>query len=470
MLIFSTKLYVKNKLTDEKFIELAINWVSGGRNYTFGKIAWDGSEEYTVENPTKSQKFTIMKYENVVIVHLVNKDGKVIWTNDFILTQKNDKRILAVLLYSDAVDMSVKLPKEFNRPILLKWIIRENYGDEDNGLLINDCPLTINGNNLDVARKLILGEAEYLMPIVYVTPSLYTSTLKIDCEELAKDLAGVAHVIVEESSEYTKRLRELTDGKNPYDGAVQIYYSANISQRIIPNVSKNIHEFRKEVAYSVFRRLILSRIDDEFSWAKMRYSNLMAKSKESIEIAQICDQLLDEKQKKIEASNQRIQELEDRIYQLQSKLQSYEQRFSKTDSQGGMISIGIQETDLYEDEIKDIILRTLNKELHSMDADPNLKESRKYHVLHSISQQNVQTETPEKIVELLKEILNGDGSFNNSKKKQLSELGFEVEEGKHYKVTYRGDDRYMFTLAKTPSDFRANKNAVSRASNKLFGY
>ena len=38
-------------------------------------------------------------------------------------------------------------------------------------------------------------------------------------------------------------------------------------------------------------------------------------------------------------------------------------------------------------------------------------------------------------------------------------LRFEITEaGKHYKITYRGDQRYMVTVGKTPSDNRSGSN------------
>lgn len=470
MLVLSTKLYVKNELTDEKFIEMATTWVSWEQNYSFGKVEWDGSEEFIIENDMKTQKFSIMRYDNAVIVHLENVDGKVIWTNDFVLTKKEDKRTLAVLLYNDAVDMSVRLPQEFKRPFLLKQIIKGNYGAEDNNLPISDYPIVINESNIEVASRLILGKEEYLMPVVYVTPSLYASTLRIDCEELAKDLAGVAHVLIEESSEQTKKLREMTDGRNPYNGAVQIFYSPTITQRILPCGFKSKHEFRKEVAYSVFRKLVLGKIGDEFSWTKIRYNNLLDKSKESIELAEICNELLKDYEEKIEVGNQTIQELENKISHLQSKLQACEYRLKEKKGQGNVVMFEVQESDLYENEISDVILKVLEKEIHSMEDDVKLRESRKYHILQSLIQQNEQTETAIEITKILKTILNLDGSFNKAKRRQLNELGFDIEEGKHYKIIYRGDERYKITLPKTPSDYRSNINTVSDAANKMFGY
>ncbi len=468
MLVFSTKLFVKELLTDEIFINKAIAWVKGGKNYYFGEFEWNEKEEFSVSSSDEKQKFTINRYSDAVVVHLVNIDEKIIWTSDFVLTKKNGKRILASFLYNDAVDMSVRLPEQFNRPYLLKQIVAEGFGELDGNICTDNLPFILSDDNLSIAEELILGKSDYMMPIVYVSATRNKSEISVDTYELAKDLAGVAHVVVEESCECTKRLRDLTDGKNPYNGAVQIFYAQNITQRILPKFFSNSHQFRNEVAYSVYKRLILSRIDDEFSYAKLKYNNLVKKSAESIEISQICDELLDEKEKIINIGNLRIQEMEDKISNLQAKLQIFENRLNNKETQSYLITFETQEVDLYEGEEKDIIIKILDREFKNMDSDPNLRESRKYHVLKSIIQENKKTGKDEQIKKLLREILNKDGSFNGAKRRQLNDLGFIVNEGKHYKITYGNDDRYMFTLSKTTGDYRSNLNAVSRAANKLF--
>lgn len=470
MLVFSTKMFVKELLTDEVFINKAIAWVKGGNNYRFGEFEWDEKEEFSVVSSDAKQKFTINRYSDAVVVHLVNTDDKIIWTSDFVLTNKNGKRILASFLYNDAVDMSVRLPEQFNRPYLLKQIVAEGYGELDGNICTDNLPFVINADNLSIAEELILGKSDYMMPIVYVSATKDKAELSVDANELAKDLAGVAHVFVEESYECTKRLRDLTDGKNPYNGAAQIFFALNITQRILPKFFSNQHKFRTEVAYSVYKRLILSRIDDEFSCTKLKYNNLVKKSAESIHISQICDELLDEKEEIIKVGNLRIQEMEEKLANLQAKLQIYESRLNNKKTQSDLITFETQEMDLYEGEVKDIIIKILVKEFKMMDSDPNLKESRKYHVLKSIVQENKRSGKDAQIKQLLREILNKDGSFNGAKRRQLNDLGFIVNEGKHYKITYGNDDRYMFTLSKTTGDYRSNLNAVSKASNKLFGY
>lgn len=59
--------------------------------------------------------------------------------------------------------------------------------------------------------------------------------------------------------------------------------------------------------------------------------------------------------------------------------------------------------------------------------------------------------------------------MTNSLRRELEKLGFDItEEGKHYKLFYYGDHRYFFTLAKTPSDWRAGKNNFSQMTKVLY--
>ena len=54
-------------------------------------------------------------------------------------------------------------------------------------------------------------------------------------------------------------------------------------------------------------------------------------------------------------------------------------------------------------------------------------------------------------------------------RQELLNMGITItDDGKHYKLTYHGDDRYVNTLAKTPSDWRGSKNAVAGINARLF--
>ena len=53
-------------------------------------------------------------------------------------------------------------------------------------------------------------------------------------------------------------------------------------------------------------------------------------------------------------------------------------------------------------------------------------------------------------------------------RQELQSLGFELTEaGKHYKLTYKGDPRYMVTIGKTPSDNRSGSNNAALINKEM---
>lgn len=69
----------------------------------------------------------------------------------------------------------------------------------------------------------------------------------------------------------------------------------------------------------------------------------------------------------------------------------------------------------------------------------------------------------------MKDILRGYQSMSNRTRKSLEDMGFSIEDdGKHHKLTYRGDDRYTYSLSKSSSDHRAGLNAASDIGKRLF--
>ena len=68
---------------------------------------------------------------------------------------------------------------------------------------------------------------------------------------------------------------------------------------------------------------------------------------------------------------------------------------------------------------------------------------------------------------LVSDALNGLGMSGNLRN-GLKDLGFEIREGNHYVLTYYSDDRYLTTLAKTPSDVRGNKNEIAEIIIEMF--
>ena len=112
----------------------------------------------------------------------------------------------------------------------MKTILKLGYGAMDNDLPISDKTFLIKEDNLEKAEKIISGKTKYLLPVVYVTKKFIDNNTILDTNELAKDLAGTAHVMVEDSTELSSKLKEKTDGINPFNGAVHIYILIKLVQ------------------------------------------------------------------------------------------------------------------------------------------------------------------------------------------------------------------------------------------------
>lgn len=482
MLIFSTKLIVNEKLTREVFLGMIIDWLSENRHYGFGLITYAGELPFELE--CENDHLEIEEYAEALTVHLTSRSEGVIWTNDYVLTAADEKNILSVQLYSDTESMSVKMPERFNKPRVLGQIVKNGYGGMDQQIPVSDQPYMINEENVDIACGLIMHECEYFMPVVYVTYPRYAIDPQIDFQTLAVNLSGIAHVVVE-TKEIASTVRRLTNERNPYAGAVQIFYGKHNSIRVLPDNYETLEEMRALIENSVSQKVLMTRMDDRFSWMRIHFKYLQEQNRKEPELISLYEQMLKESESEGELKQQRIDELEYQIMELEEKMSDLRAQIANKDSQietyrHGFAQSGQNhlmseqcfkstEQELYHGEIKDVILKVLEKERNQMDSSQNLCESRKFHVLQDILGQNQVTGIDNEISEALKNILDQSCNLNAQQKRRLLEYGFKIETGKHYKVTFNEDDRYIFTLSKTPGDYRTNLNTLKDAINTLFG-
>ncbi len=470
MVIFSTMFYVTKELTKEKLIELAFEWVNNSPHYGFDNISWSGEDLY--ERETEKQKFSVVQSNDskILAIRLENIDNdNVLWTNDFVYEECDKDNILLVRLARDAVDKESIVTRGYNRPRLMKTILKLGYGAEDNNLLISDREILITENNLDLAEKVICGRTKYLLPVVYVTKRFIDNVTILDTKELAKDLAGTAHVIVEESTEITAKLKERTNGINPFNGAVHIYYTDKVGTRIIPDDFSKANAFRFKIVNSVCRRLSQVKVDDKYTWGTIRYQKLLEKyrqdQKENSELEKVCEEILELKEKE---HAQLVADMELELNELRSKVQNYEYAFqSRKKEQIGNIMFNCSEEEFFEGEIKDMILKLLQDEKKKMDTDPNQRGWRRYHVLEALLKDNEIVGKGQDLDTELKDILSRIDRINAKDRKRLRELGFVSRENKHNKLYFHEDDRYLITLGKTPSDSRAASNSASTAINTI---
>lgn len=482
MLVFSTRLIVNEKLTKGVFLQLIFDWLSNNRNYSFGEIVYDGKVPFELHCGTDNLE--IEEYSETLTVRLTSVSSGIIWTNDYVLTTADSKKILAVQLYSDTENMAVKMPEKFNKPRVLGQIVSKGYGGMDQNLPVIDEAYKISQDNIEVAKNLVMREREYFMPVIYVSYPRYSIDKPIDFVSMAKVLSGVAHVVVE-TKEIASSIRKLTNGRNPYAGAVEIFYGKNNSYRVLPDNFNSLEDMRAFIENAVCKKVLMTKIDDAFSWMRIHFNHLQHMNSENPKLISLYEHLLKDAESDGEIKKQciddlelQIMELEDKIADLKalvakkdSQIQTYKNRFAQAGSNkfAGEVTFEVDEKELYEGEIKDVILKLIEKERNLMDSSQNLNTSRKFHILQDVLCLNTQTGKDDEISECLENIIDKSGNINAQQKRRLIELGFEIGGKKHYKVIFNEDERYAFTLSKTPGDYRTNLNTLKDAVNTLFG-
>jgi regulator of replication initiation timing len=121
-----------------------------------------------------------------------------------------------------------------------------------------------------------------------------------------------------------------------------------------------------------------------------------------------------------------------------------------------ILFLGVEE-EFYQGEIKEMILDAVAENLKSVG-----QKTRRADVLNDVLQNNDYRRVSEERERVVKIMFKEYKTLLPSMRQQLQELGFEItEEGKHYRLTYYGDDRYKTTFSKTGSDWREGKNMAS---------
>lgn len=461
MITYTTKFPINDSLTKEEFIKTVIKWNQGSAFDKIDNVEWDGeSHDLRWEQNKISLEFQEVATDKIIASRLKKEDEYGIWTTDFVLN--TEKKYLSVSVGLVTTEFTTDFAPTYYPPYFVKLIVYYGYSGEDFTLHVSqkahkasDCE--------ELLQKVCRKEMRMSLPIVYIT-RLEESESEINVDDLAFRLQGVAHVIYEPDDYERKISLNINDG-NEYESKALIFYPSLQKQVDIIGFEEKTKEFiESKVINKVYSYMIQRVRRNTDTWdgvlnEQLHLRNIeLLKSKETVEeendylYEELGDQL-----KKMEETNAK---LNNEIQRLTVEVQGLRMKFSDK-SQIPVIMAG-EEKDLYEGEIKEIILEILE------DYKKNCHDgSRRQHVIDDILQCNEYKHLPEKKRETLKKALKGYRSLNGSLKSELEALGIEITgDGKHYKWSYFGDSRYVVTAAKTSSDGRSGMN-LSAIMDKL---
>ena len=493
MLLFSTILSIKESLGKDDFIKLAISWNQGSphKANVIPDIVWNGERNIKFGSDKLWMEIEEYRNQNIIAIRYEKiEDNGVAWDTDYVMNFNEMK--MSIRLDRSFLEEAQVTDTAFSTPAFIALLIHGGYIEPDEDLEITSKPLFLDESNIQIIADVINDKRKYQLPIVYVSKT-FGNNDPVDIYDLAKKLRGCAHVIVQKDSDIGTKLRSLTDGRNEYNGAIGVYFPNQIIghrkylKHDMPGSDAKLFD---KVVQSVLMYCTSQRVDRLYTWAGVdnallsdRYTSKRtelqeaeAKIRASVYLTQILASQNAE-YKKIATENENIAEenralvesVDDELKSMSQKIDELTKRNDAliAENQGLRTKInGLgqepilyfgTEDEFFDGEIKEFVLSALTNELSSTKP-----QTRRADVLSDIIRsnggfKNIGNEKAEE----LKKALKGTKSVSNSMMKTLKDMGFEIShDGGHYKLTYYGDARYLFTLASTPSDSRSGMNQV----------
>lgn len=469
MLVFTTRLPIKAKVTQRECLELFLEWLNGSPHYPTDEISFDINSyddyDYTKENITFSVRHFRDEFIELSACRLENRETNVIWENDCIFLNDRGQKSLLIQLNCNWTGFRTALP-HVHKPYIVRMFVEKGYCDFDGRLPVSDKPIIAGEANYEEYRNIMCGRLSYQMPVVYISRDYWGKTA-INPVFLAHQLGGVAHVFVEENYDIATRLQDDTNGNNAYLGYVGIYFPGTqyCQRHGLAYYGNDCHKMCNGIIDDVWDALMNRSDSTQYNWnqilalqARQKMHKMKDVSEQSKEELDAYIVTFDKEKEELEA---KVNGLNQRVLSLRAERDGLMAARGTSNSNGLFYNTG-SENELYPGERNDLLYSVLSQALNNYEQD-----TRPYSIIRSLLTANPRVGNCEKIIKGVKAIFRSGEKMTKTTKGQLKDLGFTIDEnGPHYKIVFK-DPRYMFTVAKTPGDCRGAKNLTTMICKTL---
>lgn len=469
MLVFSTRLPIRAGVTQQNCMNLFIEWIKGSPHYPTDGISIDVNSHDDYDYVNDSIIFSVRHYKDETVeltaCRLQNREENAIWYNDCIVLNICGKKSLLIQLNCNRTDYRIDLPP-IHKPYIVRMFVEKGFCDLDGALPITDEPIAAGEENYEVYRDIMCGILPYEMPVIYVSKDYWGNTA-VNPKYLARQLSGVAHVFLEESYDIATRLQKDTNGNNAYLGYVGIYFPKTrfCQKHGLEYYNNDDHRMCNGIIDDVWDALVNRAESTQYNWNQVLA--LQARQK-MLKIKNTSEQSQKDLDAYIETFDKEKRELEDKVKELNQKVLSLRAERDGllsargiTNKDGVFYCAGV-EPELYPGERNDLLYSVLTQTVDKFEEG-----TRPYCIARSLIEANPKVGNCEKIIQGVKSAFRTGEKLTKTTKGELRDLGFSIEEdGSHYKLIFK-DPRYMFPVAKTPSDYRGAKNLAGTICKTL---
>lgn len=205
--------------------------------------------------------------------------------------------------------------------------------------------------------------------------------------------------------------------------------------------------------------------NNNFNTSKIRYKKILEMSGEEA-LLNLCDEEINNKNTEIESLKERIKALEQENSTLKTKLDCLKHNLNNTNDNNQnnnekkeiIFEVDKEIKELYPNEIKTIIIKTLENYSKTINSD----RSRKKDILSSIVQSNKNYKNFDNFFNTFINCLNEDGSLSERGENELLKYGFDISrKSNHHTKIQLSNGKYTVIIGSTLSDKRSKDNIVS---------
>jgi len=468
MLSFATEFPIKHTRDSAEFLRAIETWVLGSPHTRLSQddlagLRAPGESRIQKGNESIDALRVSAVAEDAAGIRYTRRDDALEWVTTVVFSRTGSESWVGIRVSCESSHPAVRLPPA-KKPVVVRTLLQDLGGASDGGLPVGSSPFRLDNTDIDVAARLIAGTSGCRLPIVYVSAGFQGNYI-VDSDRLASELAGMAHVVVEPNRPFSLRLKIEVDSENVYGGTVGVYWPDGAGRRsfFIGREFESTDEVARALFKEIRTALTNRRAFDRCTWAFVQETA----SRQAIQAlrasgSQDVEKYVETFDKELEARNHRLEDAEREITRLRAELRIYEARLPA--GTASLLRAG-GEQDIYPNEVFGIVRDAVEDACTRVQAG-----SRRQHVLTAVLQANPLSEDiAGSMREQLKQLLRGSKGMDAKMRRGLEELGFAItEDGKHYKLVFRGDDRYTFTLPKSGSDHRGGLNAASDIGRLLF--
>lgn len=467
MVVFTTKIPLKKDIDQKSIFYIIKKWLIESPHYDIEEIKYDFEEEKTIETSSHTKLFILnatVKEKKIFAVRFENYEEKAIWKTDCVFMEESNE--LLIQLSCESKSYMKKLPR-LHKPHIIKLLFDRDMVADTEIYPITDTPITLCAErDISKCAKIMTGKCSTYLPVVYVScNSSYLSKYVVEVKALAIKLSGIAHVLVEPDIEFSKHLKQVSDGNNAYNGFIGVYFPGTkyrdfisygdfIKDGLIDK--KSISD---EVRFAVQQAALNHSNVDEWSWDKI----VLEYTKHNFILqTNLTTGARNELKNYIAAFDTENERLKEKIKSLTKQLDSKTaqlESYRVKSNQEGAVHLNCDLHEFYPNEFLDFILNILSQARERL-----LEGVRAYEIIENLLKNNIPANHGKKILQQIDKALR-EKSLPR-RRKMLEECGFKIEIGAHDKIVFQ-DSKYMFTLANSPSDHREVDNLYSQIANCL---